>query len=212
MMPFFVLHPVVGSERETEFGETPPVHLGAAPECPKCGSFVGSKPWLPPYRAIVKGHGHELGDVAFGVGSSLLVSEALRRAWETAGLRGIVRFAELDELQVRPAKLASNPVRFFQASVEYGTTSVDEQKSIIDRSGAVKCQQCKTGGVLRSIHGFSIDEGTWDGQDLFYAWGLPGTIIVTDAVRQLASRLALKNVNLTAVEDYTRNPLGSRMA
>lgn len=212
MTPFFVLHPVTGSEQETEFEEAPPVSLGDALRCPKCGLFVGSRPWLPPYRAIVKGHGREMGDVGFGVGSSLLVSEAFRRGWEAEGLGGLARFAELEELRIRPAKLASMALQFFQVMVEYGATSIDDRRSNIDRREPARCEQCRTGGVLGRIRGFSIRERTWSGEDIFYAWGLPGTIVVTDRVKQLADRNALKNVNLTPVEDYVWDPLGKRSA
>ena len=206
MTRFFVLHPVVGSPYETAFEEAVPVRLGDAPQCAKCGLFVGSKPWLPPYRAIVKGYGQQLGDIAFGVGSSLLVSEPFRRAWEAAELQGL-RFAALEELSIRPAKLAKTSVSFFQVLIEHRDTLIDERRSIIERSESASCEQCKAGGVLKNIRGFSIAESTWSGEDIFYAWGLPGTIVVTDRVAQLAERNGLRNVHVTAVEDYVWDPL-----
>jgi hypothetical protein len=206
MTRFFVFDYLVGSPDETEFEEIAPVRLGDAPRCPTCGLFVGGLPWLPPYRALVRAHGEQLGDVAFGVGDSLLVSDRFRRAWEAEGLRGLSRFDALEELRVRPAKLAKSAVSYFHVSVEYGRTEVDEERSIIERSEPPSCGQCKTGGT-DSIRGFAIAEGTWSGEDIFYAWGLPGTTVVTERLKQLAERYALTNIHLTPVEDYVRDPL-----
>jgi hypothetical protein len=203
---FFVLRRIVASADETDFEEMAPV-LGDAPRCPKCGLFVGSRPWLPAYRAIVRCHGTQLGDVAFGVGSSLLVSDEFRRDWESEDLRGLAQFAPLEELRVRPAKLATSARVFFHVRVEYGRTSIDEHRSVLARSEQQSCEQCKAGGALNRVHGFSIAESTWSGEDVFYTWGLPGTVVVTDRVRLLAERYALKNVHVTPVEDYVWDPL-----
>lgn len=207
MTRFFVLHPLVGSPDETEFEELEPVRLGDAPRCSMCGLFVGSKPWMPPYRAVVKGRGEQLGDVAFGVGSSLLVSDTFRRAWEAEGLRGQVRFEMIEDLKVRPSKFARSAMSFFQVLIAYGRTELDEQRSIIERSEPPSCGRCKAGGAIKGVRGFAIAEGTWSGEDIFYAWGLPGAIIVTDQVQKLAAQCELKNVHVTAVEDYVWDPL-----
>jgi hypothetical protein len=204
---FFVLHPAVGSTDETEFEELAPVHLGDAPRCFTCDWLLGPKPWLPPYRAVVRGHGRYLGDIAFGVGSSLLVSGAFRRAWESENLRGLSQFATLDEQRIRPPRLAREAPSFFRVLVAYGRAAVDEGRSLLERSGTKSCERCGNGAVLKSVRGFSIADDTWSGEDMFYAWGLPGTVIVSDRFKQLAERHTLRNVHVTAIEEYVWDPL-----
>jgi len=57
------------------------------------------------------------------------------------------------------------------------------------------------------VRGFAIDESSWTGEDIFIAWGKPGSIIVTDRVRQLRDDHDLKNVTLTPVEKFVWDPL-----
>ena len=54
-----------------------------------------------------------------------------------------------------------------------------------------------------------VDSTSWSGEDMFYAWGLCGTVIVTDRVRQLRDDHGLTNVTLTPTEEYFWDPLKS---
>jgi hypothetical protein len=65
---------------------------------------------------------------------------------------------------------------------------------------------CLQAGV-DSVRGFAIDEKSWTGEDIFIAWGRPGSVVVTDRVRQLRDDYGLTNINLTPVEEYFWDPL-----
>ncbi|MBK9262370.1 MAG: hypothetical protein IPM54_21530 [Polyangiaceae bacterium] len=162
-------------------------------------------PWFPPYRAELKAYGKALGDVAFGPGMELLVSERFRTAWEAANLRGI-EFAPLEKIRVRPARLGRKTVTYFHVAPRRFGTRVDLTRSLIEHGKPFTCNYCMSAGI-DTIRGFAIDEASWTGEDIFIAWGLTGSIIVTDRVRQLRDEHGLTNVNLTPVEQYFWDPL-----
>ncbi|MBK9260686.1 MAG: hypothetical protein IPM54_12810 [Polyangiaceae bacterium] len=205
MMQFYVLKVEVGSTYETWFEKTEPIHRGDALYCPTCGINVTNLRWLPPYRAAIKAYGRELGDVAF-FGMSILVSHRFRLAWEQAGLRGINEFTPLERVRVRPARLGKRPVNYYHVEVRQFGTRVDMKRSLIEYGEPITCDRCLSAGV-DTVRGFAIDERSWTGEDIFEAWGMPGSIIVTDRVRQLRDEHGLTNVNLTPVEEYFWDPL-----
>jgi hypothetical protein len=205
---FFVLEVQVGSSHETRFDKMEPVHRGETADCqtcPVCGEDVGMLPWLPPYRAELKAYGKALGDVAFGPSMELLVSDRFRQAWEARSLRG-VEFAPLERLRIRPARLGKKGANYFEMTPRHFGTRVDLKRSLIEFDKPFACNKCMNAGV-DTVRGFAIDEKSWTGEDIFYTWGLPGSIVVTDRVRQLRDEHSLTNINLTPVEQYFWDPL-----
>jgi hypothetical protein len=202
---FYVLELKVGSPYETWHRSMEPVHLGDSLHCPECGINFTSLRWLPPYRAMIKAYGPELGDVAFS-GMSILVSHRFRLAWEGAHLRGIDEFTPLERVRVRPARLGKGAVSYYHVEVRHFGTRIDLQRSLIEYDKPITCDKCLSAGA-DTVRGFAIDERSWTGEDIFVAWGMPGSIIVTDRVRQLRDEYDLKNVNLTPVEEYFWDPL-----
>jgi hypothetical protein len=206
MKSFFVLDGnIVGSPYETRFDKMEPVRRGQAQRCLVCDSPVSGLPWLPPFRAELKAYGKELGDIAFGPSDELLVSDRFRTAWEAANLRGL-EFSPLERIRIRPARLGKKPRTYFHAVPRFFGTHVDIEHSTIERDDPISCSQCHYAGLTRSIRGMQIDEASWTGEDLFYAWGFCGTVIVTDRVRQLRDDHGLTNINLTPVEEFFWDP------
>ena len=203
-MQFYVMALEVGSPHETWYDDMEPVHLGTGSDrqkCPKCGKEMGSMlPWLPPYRATIRAYGKQLGDVAFS-GMSILVSEKFRLAWTEAKLKGIDTFNPLERIRVRPARLGRKTPTYFYVNPQRFGTRVDLPRSLIEYDRPFTCMTCMEAGV-DSIRGFAIDESSWTGEDLFIAWGMPGTLIVTDHVRQLRDDHDLKNVTLTPIDKF----------
>lgn len=179
--------------------------LGDARQCPNCGLFVSSLQWLPPYYAEVVARGRAFGDVAFEAVDSLLVSNRFRMAWLDAHLVGIDEFSPIDRIRVRPARLKKNVPTYFYIAPRLFDVQIDLDHSLIEYSGPVTCFKCKGGG-LESIRGFSLDLSTWQGEDMFLAWGLPGVTIVSDRVRELRDNHGLTNVNLIPTENYFWDP------
>ena len=206
-MRFYVLDYEVGSSHETMFNAMAPNHIGKGTDrqaCPACGEHMGMLPWLPPYRAEVKAYGKQLGDVAFGPGNGLLVSARFRAAWEATDLRGL-EFAPIERIRVRPARFGKKPVTYWHVAPRRFGTRIDVSRGLIEWDTPHLCMTCLDANA-DSIRGFAIDETSWTGEDMFYAWGLNGSIIVTDRVRQLRDEHGLTNINLTPVEEFFWDP------
>ena len=207
-MQFYVMELEVGSLFETWGDAMDPIHIGASADrqkCPGCGKGVGSLPWMPPFRATVRAYGKQLGDVAFA-SSDILVSQKFRQTWTDAQLKGIDTFHPLERIRVRPARLGKKAPTYFVVQPKRFGTRVDLNRSLIEYNGSFACMKCLHTNV-DTVRGFSIDESSWTGEDLFITWGMPGSIIVTDRVRQLRDDHDLKNVTLTPVEKFVWDPL-----
>ncbi len=180
--------------------------VGEAPECPVCGDVIGMLPWIPPYHVEITIHGNRLGDIIRSTGRNLLVTDRFRNAWETDGLRGIETFSPLERIRVRPARFGKKTPTYFHVAVHHFGTQVDVERSLIEYTGPLTCPKCK-GGDVATVRGFAIDESSWTGEDLFYAWGADSSFIVTDRVREMRDKYGLTNMNMTPVEEYLWDPL-----
>ena len=58
-------------------------------------------------------------------------------------------------------------------------TRIDLEASGVEMQGPVACDTCRSGVLLRHKR-VVVDEGTWTGEDLFYARGLSGLIITSE--------------------------------
>lgn len=202
MMPFYVLGKIPAGPDRTVFLPMEPDNTGEARHCPDCDATVSSLAWLPPYRARIDATRGKLGDLADGVGGSLLVSERFRKAWEERQLKGIPAFTPLERIRVRPARLGKpSPVYYVIAPQLYGA-KIDFARSHFTYGGIITCETCRSMKKFKTVNGFALEEGTWTGEDIFRAWGFPGTVLVTDRVRQLRDDYDLKNVELTPIEEY----------
>jgi hypothetical protein len=208
-MQFYVMDLKVGSPYETWLDEMEPIHRGTADDCqkcPQCGESMGSMlPWLPPYRATIRAYGKQLGDVAFD-GMNIVVSEKFRLVWTESQLRGIDVFHPLERIRVRPARLGRKTPTYYFVRVQRFGARVDLKRSLIEYDRPFTCTYCLEAGI-DTVRGFTIDLASWTGEDLFIAWGKPGSIIVTDRVRQLRDDHDLKNMTLTPVEEFVWDPL-----
>lgn len=207
-MRFYVMGLEVGSPFETWVDRFEPIHRGTTDDCqkcPKCGEWMGLLPWLPPYRATIRAYGKQLGDVTYA-GMDLVVSEKFRVAWTEAKLQGIDVFHPLERIRVRPARLGRKTPTYYFVKVQRFGARVDLERSLIEYDKPFTCMYCLEAGV-DTVRGFAIDASSWTGEDLFIAWGKPGSIIVTERVRQLRDDHDLKNMTLTPVEDYVWDPL-----
>jgi hypothetical protein len=62
--------------------------------------------------------------------------------------------------------------------------------------------------VKDTVFGFSLEAGTWRGEDIFRPRGLPGTLVVTERFERFVARHGFANMRLTPTEQYVWNPLG----
>lgn len=177
-----------------------PTEVGNAAQCPVCKRYVGMLPWLPPYHAEIVVHGKKLGDVIECSNGSLLASDRFRSAWLAEGLKGIDEFSPLQRLRIRPARLGKTRPTYYHIDPRRFETQVDVNRSLIEYNPPISCEKCKSGG-FDSVRGFTIDENSWTGEDLFFPWGLSGTIVVSDRVRQMRDKYGLTNLHLVPTEE-----------
>ncbi|WP_232536901.1 hypothetical protein [Cystobacter fuscus] len=165
--------------------------------------------WLPPLRGELKLNGEGFGDYVRGPGSGALVSEQFAKAFRAEGLTGLPDFQPVEVVRVRGRRrspLASSPPPYFHVTPVFGGAAVDESKSRIRRASPLSCDWCRETNV-ETIHGFALEEGSWRGEDVFFARGLPGNAVVSARFVHFVERHALKNMLLIPTEEYIWDPL-----
>jgi hypothetical protein len=205
-MEFFELRNVVRSPEETEHVKLNPT-LGDAPRCPNCGLPLGMLTWLPPYRIELIRYGKNWGDISFGTGYDLLVSEAFRESWMKEGLQGLDQFDPVEVRRIRPKSASRTVPTYYRIHAPISITRIDEARSIVVADRKPTCEYCSGHRIINAIKGFSIDESSWAGEDMFRPRNLSGRLIVTERFKKIVESHRLKNVNLILVEDCLWDPL-----
>ncbi len=208
---FFVLEDDVWGPHDTKFSSVKPVTLGDAPRCTQCGDPIGMMTWLPPYRVELELYGQALGDFVDGPGgNSRLISERFAEAFRAEGLTGLLGFEPVEVVRVRRKGKGPKPgavPRYLAVTVCFGRAAVDESRSLLRRARALTCPECRDPGV-NSIHGFTLEPGSWQGEDICRPRGLPGCLIVSERFERFVARHGFTNLRLTRTEEFMWDPLG----
>ncbi|MDC0707686.1 hypothetical protein POL68_04325 [Stigmatella sp. ncwal1] len=206
---FFVIEEDTFGIHDTQAYAAEPVHYGDAPRCPSCNDILAMKTWLPPFRIELELHGKDFGDFVKGPGNSLLLSERMAEAYLKQELTGLLGFHPAEVVRVR-RKGASPKVRTpprYQVVIPcFSQAAVDVTRSHLRYNDPVTCQECRSAG-LQSAHGFALEAGTWQGEDMFRARGMPGKNIVSWRLAELIASHSLTNMKLIPTEEYIRDPL-----
>ncbi len=197
-MSFYVLDrrkaPV--GEATTDFLEVEPIRRGEAPRCPICGNFIGMKPHLPPFRVNIETWGSRYGDLAFGPGDQILVSERFKEEYHGHCLTGISEFEAVEVARVlNRKKIRDRRPQYYLASISRSRAAIDVEASGFVYGRPPTCPECK-GGLIKRAALIVLEEGTWSGEDIFFARGLPGTIIVSEKFRKMCIEAELQNCPL----------------
>ena len=207
---FFVLEKGVTSSRyDADVEKAKPVNRGEGADCPRCGYPIGMRTWLPPYRVELVLYGEEPGDFMEVAGDDLLVSERFAQAFREEGLTGLEGFHPVEVVRVRRKRRGSSLAhipRYFAVKACFGRAAVDLARSRIDYGKPPTCEDCRSAG-LNGIHGFTLEEGTWRGEDSFHPRGLLGVLTVSERFERLVARHGFTNMQLTPTERFVWNPL-----
>ena len=195
----------VGSSHDTEMLEADPLILGDAPRCEVCGLYSGGRPWLPPHRAELTLRGSHWGDFAFrgDGGEDFLISERAAELYRGEKLRGLSGFEQVDIARAKGTD--EEPPPYLHVAVGRSQAAVDERGSSLIRPEPPTCQRCRSAG-LEAIHGFALEPSSWSGEDVFFARGLTGVVVVSRRFRDFVHSHALTNVRLTPTESYEWDP------
>jgi hypothetical protein len=205
---FFVLQHALESEHDTEF-ESVEDNVGQAPRCPRCGGVVGLLPWLPPHTGMLVLYGQDFGDFVQGPGDDLLISERFANAFREEELTGLLGFHPVEVVRVRRKRKSSRSAavpRYLVVTPCFGRGAVDAARSRFRYADPMTCPECRY-AELDAIHGFSLEPGTWQGEDVFRPRGLQGCVVVSERFARFVERHGLTNLRLTPTEEHTWDPL-----
>jgi hypothetical protein len=194
---------------DARFDKVAPVNRADAPLCPRCGDPIGMLTWLPPYRVALELQGQALGDFVEGPGYEVLISERFAQAFRAEGLTGLLGFYPVEVVRVRRRRKGPKPGSvppYVAVTICFGRGAVDERRSLLRRTQAVSCPECRNPGV-NSIHGFALEPGTWEGEDLFRPRGMQGDILTSERFAEFVTRHGFTNMKLTLTEEYVWDPL-----
>jgi hypothetical protein len=167
---------------------------------------------LPPYEVELELHGAAFGDFVKGPGYNVLISERFAEAFQREGLTGFLGFHGIEAVRVRGnrrrSKIPAAP-HYVTATVCFGGGAVDLSRSRFRYAVAPvsPCPECRS-IELDAIHGFVLEQGTWQGEDVFRHRGLQGCIVVSERFAEFVPRHGLTNMKLTPIEAYIWDPLG----
>ncbi|PTL76792.1 hypothetical protein DAT35_47880 [Vitiosangium sp. GDMCC 1.1324] len=67
------------------------------------------------------------------------------------------------------------------------------------------CEECRF-TRFKSIYGFTLEPGTWQGEDIFRPRGLYGDLTVSERFARFVARHGFTNMRLTPTEEYVWDP------
>lgn len=170
------------------------------------------KLWLPPYRVQLVLHGEELGDFIKVPGYDLLVSERLAKAFREEGLTGLEGFHPVEVVRVRRKGRGPKPSHvppYLTVRACFSRAAVDLAHSRIRYTDSPPtCDECRS-ATKHAILGFSLEPGTWPGEDIFRPRGLPGQLVVSERFERFVARHGFTNLRLTPTEEFVWDPLAT---
>ncbi|MBN1795037.1 MAG: hypothetical protein JW804_00030 [Sedimentisphaerales bacterium] len=189
----------------TDFIKLEPHIVGEAPKCPLCGSFTGALSWLSPRNAEIEVWGDVYGDIVFGSGNCLFVSQRFIDLYKISGLIGLDGFHEVNVTKVirrGGSKVKKEPPKYYCVSISRSRALIDTEASEFVHEEPWTCPECKSGLIKRAKRIF-LEKDTWSGEDIFYARGLPGTIIVSQRFKDFFDKYKINNGVLIPAEEYS---------
>lgn len=177
---------------QTEFEAVDDV-LGPAPRCPNCGEFIGPLRWLPPYRARLVLCGTSFGDLVFGAGNDILLSDRARSVIQENDLTISSPFEPVEVVGVRGGAPNNRPPpEYWHVEVPISAAAIDDQRSGVERNGPAVCEVCRTAGVKR-LERVVLEPGAEPEEDLFVARGFPGVFLASARLRAAFMSHGLSN-------------------
>jgi hypothetical protein len=204
-MHFYVLERSVEKVScETRFSYLKPHKNGPAPHCPRCNGAIGSLTSLPPYNIELELWDKGFGDVSFGPGDHLLVSERFKTLWEEHGLTGFEGFTPVTIKKViRHKKFKGDPPKYFLTSVPYGKAILDQDASGFEWERPPTCPVCRE-GLAKRWKSHLLLPNTWGGENLFRVIGL-GTIMADQRFKDFVDQFHITSCWLIPAEQYAHD-------
>jgi hypothetical protein len=159
-------------------------------------------PLVPPIRVELDVWGEAAGDIAFGPGDQILVSERLKEA--SAGIVGFEKLERAEVIRVKSRKARITSLApYFLGTVRRSAAAIDDEASGLIRETELLCPRCQYGGVIKRVARIALTLGTWSGEDVFIARGLPGIILASERFLAVCTSHQLKNCELVPASSYS---------
>lgn len=205
-MKFFVLKNPHTNETTfvTDFILEEGFAVGPASRCPACDRPLSMLPLMPPIRVELEAWGKGFGDIAFGSVNELLVSERFWELYLASGLTGLSDVGQVKVLKVVARKRQRESVPNYRCCrVTRSRTAIDLSKSGLDLDPPKVCSECRLGGIIKRTQRVIIEKSSWSGEDIFYARGLPGRIIVSQKFKDFCDLNQISNCLLIPAEEFS---------
>ena len=174
--------------------------IGAAPKCSHCGTFIGMLESLPPYKVHLETWGEDFGDLAFWLGE-FLVSRKLHDEFLKSGLKGLSSFERVEVLSCKHFGKAKGkritPPEYFRVHPTIGGARIDLEASGVEceDSKITRCTHCLSGGgILKRWQSVVVDEKSWNGNDIFFAFGISGELLASSRFFEWAKVYQFQNL------------------
>ncbi len=158
-------------------------------------------PWLPPFRASLKFWGSEHPDIVL-TGIELLISSHFADLYARNGMRGLEIVADVTITKVEPARMAHGLPKYYVARVPLSRTTFDDVASGAEYEEPWTCQECRQAENLLRFKRVAIVPGSWTGEDIFIARGLPGVVITSGRFADFCRANTFNNVLLVEASKY----------
>lgn len=212
MNKFYVIEPADGKMFGTKWAYAdliPPVNRGDSQYCPVCGGAVSGLRWLPPHRIkLSSAKPGKWGDFVWGAGFPLLVSSKFKEIYEREGLLGIDEFSSPVEV-VRMGTLKSGqfpvpPPTYHLIHVLWGGANQDDVASRLthEHPKVITCAFCRVGVTWRKQERVIIEEGSWNGSDIFKPRNAPVPFMVSERFKRIVENNQLTNIWLIPAERF----------
>lgn len=186
-----------------------PVIFSGGEYCPECKAAVGGRIWIPPHRIkLSSAKPEKWGDFVWGAGFPLLVSSKFKEIYEREGLSGIGEFSPPVEV-VRMGTLKSGqfpipPPIYHLIHVPWGGANQDDTASGLKHElpEKITCAFCRSGVTWRKQERVVVEEGSWDGSDVFRPRKAPVDFMVSERFKDIADSYEFQNIWLIPAEKY----------
>lgn len=213
-MDFWVLRPPLMNGDWAFADVADDARYGDAPQCPTCGSWIGMKKWLPPYRIrLVKGmKSYEPGDIIHGPGCEPMFSEGFITAFERAGLKGVdgwepVTIEGYNNYWEKKLKRPAPKERYKVAIFPRPTVRVKwEEMHPTPLHGmelaSINCEVCGSHPRWSDFRGLVVDEESWNGTDIFRFTNIGGCFGVTEAFVKFVAEGKFRGIPLVPAAEH----------
>ena len=153
----------VYGEATTDFVQAEPFNTGTDEDnCPACGGPVGMWSWEPPLRVELETWGSHFGDMAFGPGGDILISERFKDLWLKSGLMGLEGFDPVEIVKVvrRGKRFKDSPPAYVRVMPQRSQAALDFVASGMQwvKPPSPRCDVCREGGIKKGWERIVLEE------------------------------------------------------